>query len=170
MSDGTPAGVNASFAIDTREMRRLARKYGQDADRMLMDELTVGMGRAIQIAETEANRLIKGGAGSNLARAAKHKVMVARGVISAVADWDDAVSEEGFHYAAAVDRGRKAFGPKTKKALRWTQGGNVIFARHVKATPGQNFTGRGLDRARTQIMGEMNGAVARWARRMEALA
>ena len=47
MSEG---GVGSSFWIDTRDVRRIARKWGQPAERMLLDELVVSFGRAITAA------------------------------------------------------------------------------------------------------------------------
>ena len=165
MSEG---GVGSSFWIDTRDVRRIARKWGQPAERMLLDELVVSFGRAITAARREANRLIKGGEGSNLARASVQKVTVSGSDVTAEANWDAARSPEGFPYAAAVDRGRKAFGPKTAKALRFGVNGETVFAKWVKAAPAQNFTGKGLERSRARVVGEVNAGIARWADRMAA--
>lgn len=165
MSDSS---TGAFFAMDVREVRKLARKMGQDAERAFLDEMKLSFGRAITVARREANRLIKGGESSNLARSSAQEVRIYGIDIEAKANWDAARSPEGFPYAAAVDRGRKAFGPVRAKALRFEVGGQVVFAKWVRAAPAQNFTGRGLRAAGPRIVGEVNAGIARWADRMAA--
>jgi hypothetical protein len=156
------------FTIDTREVRAEARKWGTLAEKWLMDELTTSFDRAGHIAQHEANVLIKGGEGSNLAKASKVKTTVTGIDITTEVSWDDAVSEDGFHYAAAVDKGRKEIFPVTAKALRFEIGGAVIFATHAKEAPAQDFTGRGRDAAEPKMLREINAGGDRWAARMEA--
>lgn len=161
--------VGSVFAVDTRELRTEARKWGVQAERWLMDDLTTGFVKATEIAEHEANVLIKGGEESNLAKASKRKVTVSGIDIVGEVNWDDAVSKDGFHYAAAVDRGRKAFAVINAKALRWVApGGEIVFAMHVGPAPAQDFTGRGVRAAEPKMLVAINAAASRWAERMGA--
>lgn len=162
MADQTP--VSAMIRIDTREMRKFVYyKFGRAAVASLNHELAFGFTQAAKIARHEANVLIKGGEGANLAKAATVEVHESTTGITAIVDWDGAVSDSGFHYAAAVDRGRKAFGPVNKKFLRFEIDGKEIFTKWVKAAPAQNFTGRGKTAAMPAIMGTINASIHRWA-------
>lgn len=159
--------VNAALSFDVSEIRReIFYKYGRNAVKWLVEELTAGVSDSAKIAQAEANALIKGGANSKLAQASKVKTRVTSGDIEAIVDWDSARSAAGFPYAAAVDKGRKAFGPKTATFLRFEIDGEVIYTKWVKAAPAQDFTGRGLKAARPKIVGRMNAGVAKWAMRM----
>lgn len=162
------ASVGATFSIDTREVRAEARKWGTLAEKWLMDELTTSFHKAGKIAQHEANVLIEGGESAKLAQASKVTTVVSGIDIATTVDWDDAVSPEGFHYAAAVDRGRRGFGPVNAKALRFEIGGEVIFTKWVGPAPAQDFTGRGAKAAEPKMMAEVNAAANRWAARMES--
>jgi hypothetical protein len=52
---------------------------------------------------------------------------------------NDAKSPEGFEYFDSVNSGRRAFGPKRARALRFVGGrdGQTVFARRVRAVPGR---------------------------------
>lgn len=52
---------------------------------------------------------------------------------------NDARGSTGFEYWSAVNSGRRGFGPKTAKALRFVGGrdGQTVFARWVRAVPGR---------------------------------
>lgn len=165
MADTTSfAPVAAMLRIGTREIRKFVYyKFGREAVASLNKELVFSFLQAAKIARHEANVLIKGGEGANLARASKTEVQVSGNDITAIVDWDSAVSDGGFHYAAAVDRGRKAFGPVNKKFLRFEIDAKEIFTKWVKAAPAQNFTGRGKTAAMPAIVGTINGGIHRWA-------
>lgn len=159
--------VNAAFSFDVSEIRKeIYYKYGRQAVGMLVEELTAGVSDSTKIAQAEANALIKGGAGSRLAKASKVRVKVTRGDIEGTVDWDDARSDTGFPYAAAYAKGRKSFGPITAQALRFPYQGKIVFAKKVKAFPGTQFHEKGLKAAQPKIVGRMNAGVAKWAVRM----
>lgn len=159
--------VNAAFSIDVSEIRKeIYYKYGRQAVKWLMEELTAATSDSAKIAQSAANALIKGGESSRLAKASKVTTRLTASEIEGKVDWDSARSAAGFPYAAAVDRGRKAFGPKTKQFLRFEIDGEVIYTKWVKASPAQDFTGKGLKAAQPKIVGRMNAGVAKWAVRM----
>ena len=160
--------VGAGFVIDTRPLRAEARKWGSLAEKWLMDELTTAFERVGKIAQHEANVLIKGGEGSNLAKASKVTTKVSGIDITTKVSWDAARSESGFPYAAAVDTGRKAFGPVTAKVLRFEIGGEVIFAKWVKKFDGVHFTERGENAAEPKAHDEVERAIDRFVARMDA--
>lgn len=60
-----------------------------------------------------------------------------------------------FPYPVAVEHGRRGFGPKNAKALRFESGGKVIFAKRVGPAPAQKFHERGLLQAFPRIVSEM---------------
>jgi hypothetical protein len=160
--------VGAAFSIDTREVRAEARKWGANAERWLMDDLTTGFVKAGKIAQHEANVLIKGGEESNLAQASEVTTTVSGIDITTEVNWDAARSKDGFAYATSVDRGRRGFGPINAKVLRFEVGGDVVFAKSVGPAPAQDFTGRGAKAAQPKMLAEINAAASRWADRMEA--
>lgn len=51
------------------------------------------------------------------------------------------VSEGGFHYALSVHQGRKGFGPRTAKALKfyWKQQQRDVVTQYVRSVPGRPF-------------------------------
>jgi hypothetical protein len=159
--------VNAAFSFDVSEIRKeVYYKYGRNAVKWLVEELTAGVSDSAKIAQAEANARIKGGSGSKLAQASKVVTRSSAKEIEGKVDWDSARSAAGFPYAAAVDKGRKAFGPKTAQYLRFEIDGEVIYTKWVKAAPAQDFTGKGLAAAKPKILGRMNAGVAKWAIRM----
>ena len=159
--------VNAAFSIDVSEIRReIYYKYGRQAVKWLMEEITAATSDSAKIAQKEANALIKGGENSKLAQASKVTTRMSANEIEGKVDWDDARSAAGFPFAAAYATGRKAFGPKTAKVLRFEVGGEVIYTKWVKAFPGTKFHEKGLKAAQPKIVGRMNAGVAKWAVRM----
>lgn len=153
---------DTSFRIEIPELRAFVNRYGVQADRRLMNELTTGFLRGGKHVQRAANRLIKGGESSRLAKASTVTTRVSASQITATISWANARSETGFPYAAAYDGGRKAFGPVRAKALRFVVNGETVFAKHVKAFPGTHFMARGLAAARPQVNAEVRAAVRRF--------
>lgn len=151
-----------SFAVDVPDLRTFVRKYGVEADRKLMNELTTGFKRGGTHVQRAANRLITGGESSRLAKASTVRTTVSATQITSTISWANARSATGFPYAAAYDGGRRAFGPVRAKALRFEVGGRVVFAKHVRAFAGTRFMARGLAAARPQVNAEARAAVARF--------
>jgi hypothetical protein len=157
--------VDSTFHVDTTEIRRkIYYKYGRPAVDIVTSEMRTAFQEFGTIARDEANVLIKGGKDSKLAKASKITVREGARDITAVVSWDAARSVAGFPYAAAVNNGRKAFGPIRAKFLRFEIDGKVIFTKWVKAAPAQNFTGRGLTNGRPKIIArtaKMRGNIVR---------
>ncbi|MGE3796864.1 MAG: hypothetical protein AB7G88_03405, partial [Thermomicrobiales bacterium] len=65
-----------------------------------------------------------------------------------------------FPYPVALEHGRKGFGPKNARALRFEAGGQVVFAARVGPSPAQHFHTRGLVQATPVIYREMQGLEA----------
>lgn len=155
--------VDASFSIDTTELRKkIYYRFGSESVGVFVDELNTGMDQCGRAARKQANALIKGGEGSRLAKSAKITRFVSRASQGVIVDWNSARSDAGFPYAAAVNTGRKAFGPVNKKVLRFEIDGRVIFAKHVRAFAGVHFTTRGLVAARPSFDGYMHAVIFRW--------
>lgn len=154
--------VSASFAVEIPGLRAFAQKWGVQADRQLMNELSTGFHEGGKLIQHEANSLIKGGESSNLAKASKVTTTVGGRTIATTVDWSGARSATGFPYAAAVDTGRKAFGPINAKALHFVVDGRDIFTQHVKAFPGIHFRERGLAAGKPKAMARVRAAVGRW--------
>lgn len=154
---------DTSFHIEIPELRAFVNRYGREADRRLMNELTTAFVRGGKHVQRAANRLIKGGESSRLAKASFVSTKVSAKQITSTISWANARSDTGFPYAAAYDGGRKAFGPVRAKALRFVVNGETVFAKHVKAFPGTRFMARGLAAAKPQVNAEVRAAVARFA-------
>jgi hypothetical protein len=142
--------VNAAFSFDVSEIRKeVYYKYGRNAVKWLVEELTAGVSDSAKIAQAEANARIKGGSGSKLAQASKVVTRSSAKEIEGKVDWDSARSAAGFPYAAAVDKGRKAFGPKTAKYLRFEIDGEEESSRGASAS---DFDMHGVEvRARARL-------------------
>lgn len=151
-----------AFHIDIPELRGFAQRYGVEADRRLMNELTTGFLRGGRHVQRAANALIKGGESSRLAKASTVTTRVSANQLSATVSWANARSETGFPYAAAYDGGRRAFGPVRAQALRFVIDGRVIFAKHVRAFPGTHYMTRGLAAARPLVVTEVRASVRRF--------
>ena len=141
---------------------RIEQRFGRESVGIFVNELNAGMEQCGREARKQANALIKGGEGSRLAKSAKITRFVSRTSQGVVVDWNSARSDAGFPYAAAVNTGRKAFGPINAKALRFQIGGRVIFAKRVRAFAGVHFTTRGLAAAKPSFDGYVHAVVLLW--------
>lgn len=155
--------VSSSLAVEIPNLRAFAQKWGVEADRKLMNELSTGFHEGGKIIQHEANILIKGGEASRLAKASKVTTTVGGRTIATTVDWSGARSATGFPYAAAVDTGRKAFGPVNAKVLHFVIDGNEIFTMHVRAFPGIEFRKRGLAAGKPKAIARIHAGVDRWA-------
>lgn len=161
--------VNSTFHMDTSEIRReVYYKYGRRGTDIVTSEMRPAFMDIGKAAQQEANSLIKGGEKSRLAQASTVTVREGARDITVVASWDGARSVAGFPYAAAVNKGRKAFGPVKAKALRFEIDGKVIFTKWVKAAPAQDFTGKGLRKARPRIVHRVSIMKSRIIYRLQA--
>lgn len=150
------AGVQ--FAIDTSQIRALARKY-QDADRVVMNELTTATARSAGHARDAANRLIRHKTGA-LAGSAEVRTNVFARKIEAVISWTA-------RHAQWVAFGRGPVVAKRARALRFEIDGVIFFRKRVGPAPAQHFHTRGLAQAIPAIEAEYRAAaarIARWAR------
>lgn len=155
--------VSASFAVEIPELRAFAQKWGVQADRQLMNELSTGFHEGGKIIQHEGNVLIKGGESSRLAQASKVTTTVGGRTIATTVDWSGARSATGFPYAGSVADGRKAFGPVNAKVLHFVIDGNEIFTMHVRAFPGTHFHTRGLAAGKPKAIARIHAGVDRWA-------
>lgn len=150
--------VQASFQVDTTRIRALARRY-QDADRVVMNELTTATARSIDHARNAANSLIHHKTG-RLASETEVRTQVFARRIAGTARWLAP-------YAKWVEFGRGPVVAKRAKALRFEIDGVIFFRKRVGPAKAQHFTSRGLARAMPRIEAEYRAAaarIARWAR------
>lgn len=157
--------VDSTLQVDTTEIRRkIYYKYGRTAVDIVTSEMRTAFQDFGTIARDEANDLIKGGKESRLAKASKITVREGARDITAVVSWDAARSVAGFPYAAAVNTGRKAFGPVKAKVLVFEIDGKVIFTKWVKAFPGVHYTTKGLRNSMPKMISrkaKMRGNIVR---------
>lgn len=150
------AGVQVS--IDTSRIRALARRY-QDADRVVMNELTTATARSANHARDAANRLIRSKTGQ-LASSAEVRTMVFARRVEGIVRWTA-------RHARWVAYGRGPVVAKRAKALRFEIDGVILFRKRVGPAPAQHFHTRGLSQAMPAIEAEFRAAAARivrWAR------
>lgn len=150
--------VSGSFEIDLREIRDIGQKWV--GDRKLMNEIATSMAKSGGFVRDAGNARIKHKT-YELSKSATVKTRASASAIETVIRWGDGLSP--FNYAAAVNFGRKAFGVKFAKALRFVIDGQVIFRKSVGPAPAQYFAEKGLEDALPRIEGEMASAVGRWS-------
>jgi hypothetical protein len=147
---------NRYFDIDTAELEALARAIGNGAEKIVKDEIRLGATRAVVHVKDEANKKINHRSG-----------LMGRSFVMAITN--AAKSAAGFPYPVAVEFGRKAFSAIRAKALRFEIGGQVIFAKSVKAAPAQNILGNAATAASARVFAEFDAAKTRIATRIEGL-
>ena len=74
----------------------------------------------------------------------------------------------GFNYALSIEYGRRGFGPKNAKALRFEIGGKVIFTQWVGPAPAQYFLRRGLEQSMPVMVREFQALEMDIVRMIEA--
>lgn len=133
----------ADLSIDTSEITQLVNRLNA-APRVIQAGMTEAMRESTQLVTRKARQIAPKGETKNLSTNIHPEVHVrglnVEGVVTARE-----------HYATAIEVGRKAFGPKTKKALRFEIGGKVIFAKWVRAAPAQPFMKPALQQSEQQI-------------------
>lgn len=120
------------------------------------------MGEAVR---SNARRNIKSKSGT-LAGSGTVKTSGGGGGVETVIEFK--AFNKGFNYAVAVEYGRRGFGPKNAKVLRFEVGGKVVFAKRVGPARAQKFLERGLQQSMPTIVNEAQGLENDIARMIEA--
>jgi hypothetical protein len=158
---------NRYFDIDTAELEALARAIGNGAEKIVKDEIRLGATRAVVHVKDEANKKINHRSGL-MGRSWRWRgTWTGHSFVMAITN--AAKSAAGFPYPVAVEFGRKAFSAIRAKALRFEIGGQVIFAKSVKAAPAQNILGNAATAASARVFAEFDAAKTRIATRIEGL-
>ena len=142
-----------SFTVDASEVMALANRI-EGAPRIIKTELTEGMRQSTQLVTQKARQLAPKGATKELSTRIDPQVRVmglgVEGIVTARAP-----------HAEAIEKGRRAFGPVNKKALRFEIGGKVVFAKWVRAAPAQPFMAPALQQSELEIRATFRRAANR---------
>lgn len=148
-----------AFSADTSDVMKMAYNF-EGGPKVAQRELLRGM----RLATEDTRAITRSGMPyrSGLMQS-KMPTKVTQAATSVTGRIDfTARSPKGFPYPVAVNDGRGAIVPKTKKWLRFrTANGEIVFTKYVKPFTGLRFAEKGLERSQGAINRAIDGAVDR---------
>lgn len=151
-----------SFSVDTSDVMKMAYNF-EGGPKVAQRELLRGMRLATEDTRAITRQGMPYASGLMQAKMPT-KVRQEANSISGRIDFT-AKSPKGFPYPVAVNDGRGAIVPKTKKWLRFRgSDGSIVFTKYVKPFTGLRFAEKGLERSQGAINRAIDGAIDRITR------
>ena len=159
---------SAAYQVDITGITKLAQEFGGNrAGLIVRDELSTAMLGGVIDAQNKADELVKHKSGAYKRGFRREVGVTGHGVVGILTNVVRSAAD--FPYAAALEFGRKAFGPKTKPYLVFKIGDQWISTKWVKEAPAQHILEYGMKNAMPAIEGRFLAARDRIASRLEAM-